>query len=199
MSVEAIDPLLRLRAELSMDNFPLSDDLPRIACDALVAGLDTPTLRELAGVTQREAHNSLVDCRALLLRALEELGLDPIPEDEARRQLAQLVSHDILDRRIDPFDGARRIGYELFLEFQYPDVENQISCSWRGLDSEAECYPEGRLALAEQVRHIARIILSQEPNDISPDVGRPLSVGPSIEQRARSVDARTSRLRRRRA
>jgi len=45
----------------------------RCACDALIAGLDSPSLRILAGLTHTEAD---YDVRHILPAALAELGLD---------------------------------------------------------------------------------------------------------------------------
>ena len=45
----------------------------RCACDALIAGLDSPSLRILAGLTRAEADYQVLD---ILPEALAELGLD---------------------------------------------------------------------------------------------------------------------------
>ncbi|MGW4048517.1 hypothetical protein [Streptomyces sp. NPDC004721] len=49
-----------------------ASDVVSVACDALVAGLDSPALRILAACTRAEADNGLPD---LLPPALDELGL----------------------------------------------------------------------------------------------------------------------------
>jgi hypothetical protein len=67
-------------------------DVVTAACDALVAGLDTPALRILAACTRDEA---TYDVHDLLPPALRELGLAPAPagrlatEEAAVRALAR--------------------------------------------------------------------------------------------------------------
>jgi hypothetical protein len=57
----------------------------RCACDALIAGLDSPSLRILAGLTRTEAD---YDVRDILPVALAELGLDFYPRDSRGGQEA---------------------------------------------------------------------------------------------------------------
>jgi len=68
----------------------------KCACDALIAGLDSPSLRILAGLTRTEADYHVLD---ILPAALAELGLDFYPRDSrsgqeaaARALAAQAVS-----------------------------------------------------------------------------------------------------------
>ncbi|MER5482236.1 hypothetical protein ABT024_03335, partial [Streptomyces sp. NPDC002812] len=76
-------------------------DVVGAACDALVAGLDTPGLRVLAACTRAEADYDVHD---LLPAALHELGLTFYPRDgaagragavptRAPRKLAGAVTH----------------------------------------------------------------------------------------------------------
>ncbi len=130
----------------------------------------------LAGVTHHDAHSGAVDCQALLLQVLDELGLQPVTEAEARWELTRWVAAQILSGDIDPIAGASRIGYDLLFEsFEYPDFEQQIGCAMVGYLSEAESYPAGRSAIADRIRHVAEIILGIAPNDIPPSIGRPVS------------------------
>jgi hypothetical protein len=57
----------------------------RCACDALIAGLDSPSLRILAGLTHAEADYHVPD---ILPAALAELGLDFYPRDNRGGQEA---------------------------------------------------------------------------------------------------------------
>jgi hypothetical protein len=74
------------------------------ACDALIAGLDSPSLRILAGLTRAEA-----DCHVpgVLPAALAELGLDFYPRDTrdgqeaaARALAARAVSGSLTPREL---------------------------------------------------------------------------------------------------
>ncbi|MBS2534435.1 hypothetical protein KGQ20_16815 [Catenulispora sp. NF23] len=55
-----------------------AQNVVRVACDALVAGLDSPTLGILAALTANEAD---LEVPELLPIVLDELGLPPLPRD----------------------------------------------------------------------------------------------------------------------
>jgi len=88
------------------------------ACDALVAGLDSPGLRILAACTRAEAD---YDVHALLPEALEELGLTFYPvaseggQEAAARALARRVLAGELTPREFTFRIHQRHGHELAL------------------------------------------------------------------------------------
>jgi hypothetical protein len=76
----------------------------RCACDALIAGLDSPSLRILAGLTRAEADCQVLD---ILPATLAELGLDFYPrgsrggqEAAARALAAQAVSGSLAPREL---------------------------------------------------------------------------------------------------
>jgi hypothetical protein len=76
----------------------------RCACDALIAGLDSPSLRILAGLTRAEADYQVLD---ILPAALAELGLDFYPrgscsgqEAAVRALAAQAVSGSLAPREL---------------------------------------------------------------------------------------------------
>jgi hypothetical protein len=76
----------------------------RCACDALIAGLDSPSLRILAGLTRAEADYHVPD---ILPAALAELGLDFHPRDTrggqeaaARALAGQAVSGSLTPREL---------------------------------------------------------------------------------------------------
>ncbi len=88
-----------------------ADALPRLATTALEAGLDTPSLRLVAG----ELHPTREETGVLFDDALDELGVD-IPD---RSRAALIVSKEyatqIADGTISPHTGASRI-WELHVE-----------------------------------------------------------------------------------
>jgi hypothetical protein len=94
------------QAELDALN-TVGEDLPALATDALVEGLDTPTLRILAG--EPSIMFAEFDNRDLFRKVLEELGREPLPREEALWQLIRFRCWDILQGRVTPIDGARRI------------------------------------------------------------------------------------------
>ena len=76
----------------------------RGACDALIAGLDSPSLRILAGLTRAEADYHV---SGILPAALAELGLEFYPRDSrggqeaaARALAAQAVSGSLTPREL---------------------------------------------------------------------------------------------------
>ena len=73
----------------------------RCACDALIAGLDSPSLRILAGLTRAEADYHVLD---ILPAALAELGLDFYPRGSCSGQeaagRAQAVSGSLTPREL---------------------------------------------------------------------------------------------------
>ncbi|MFJ4467255.1 hypothetical protein ACIP2X_06985 [Streptomyces sp. NPDC089424] len=83
-------------------------DVVEAACAALVAGLDSPALRILAGYTRAEAAYEVPD---LLPVALDELGLVFYPRDsEAGREAAvRALAHQMLAGRLTPRELALRI------------------------------------------------------------------------------------------
>ncbi|MFF2566663.1 hypothetical protein [Streptomyces sp. NPDC058084] len=78
------------------------------ACTALVEGLDSPTLRILAGVPAREAD---YDVRELLPAVTSELGLpEPLLQSDASDEAAAVaVVADALRKRMTPRDLAWRV------------------------------------------------------------------------------------------
>lgn len=90
----------------------LSEHLPTLATDALICGLDCPSLRLLAG----ERTTAIpVDLGELLAAALQELGW-PVPDRPgAWRRLVAFRCWEIATGRVDAGAGAARVealGYE---------------------------------------------------------------------------------------
>ena len=80
-------------------------ELPEAAVSALDAGLDSPALRVLAGLSNAE----LDEARELLETALMELGV-PVPTArDAIMVLARIAASEIANGRITPYGGAKRI------------------------------------------------------------------------------------------
>jgi hypothetical protein len=106
-----------------------------------VQGLDSPSLRELAGLLVREAP---YEARRLADRALEELGLVAAEQSAADRAVAQSWARDLLDDRTGPFVAARAI-WKCFAnsDAQLPDLaadflalEDEWEGGWGRVESE---------------------------------------------------------------
>lgn len=113
-----------------------SDDTVMLACDLLVEGFDTPSLRELAGLPAREAWR---DSRDVLQSTFEELGIAFVEEDSTEVALIALRS---LCRRF--LTGAlperefAQAAYSLFA-YDAPAVAHDLAY----LEYDFECFDDG--------------------------------------------------------
>ena len=105
---EIIGPI-RLAAVREATDDPVgADALIRLGLDALIAGIDTPSLPLLAGLTRAEEP----DARSLFHHVADELGLAVhLPEEPVarRRALVRWWARFIVDGVLDPAAGAHRI------------------------------------------------------------------------------------------
>jgi hypothetical protein len=95
------------------------EDMPAFATDALEAGYDGPSLRQLAGLlkpTSREVDNLFYGA----LREIETVRIQS--KEQAVIALSRVTAADIVEGRIDPLQGAyilerygRMVGYPEFL------------------------------------------------------------------------------------
>lgn len=105
-------------------------DVVGAACDALVAGLDTPGLRVLAACTRAEADYDVHD---LLPAALHELGLTFYPVDgEAGREAAvPALARRMLAGALTPSEFTlrihRRYGHELPLTRRLAELDDEYA------------------------------------------------------------------------
>ncbi|WP_446220111.1 hypothetical protein [Micromonospora sp. IBHARD004] len=83
-----------------------SEELPMIAAQALAEGLDSPSLRELAGLSRGEYR----EARELLDQVVDELGLHQLPdEDQAVWEAASSCARRMVSGAISPVDGAHAL------------------------------------------------------------------------------------------
>jgi hypothetical protein len=82
-----------------------SEDLPKIATEALTRGLDSPALRVLAG----QSRDDVRDSADLFRVALDELGIDVPDLASARWRLARRTAGGIVAGRISPARGASEL------------------------------------------------------------------------------------------
>ncbi|MFE6225506.1 hypothetical protein [Streptomyces sp. NPDC057854] len=98
------------------------------ACDALVAGLDTPALRILAACTRAEADYDVHD---LLPPALDELGLALQPADSTAGQEAAVraLVRQLLADELKPWELTfrihRRYGHGLALTRRLAELDDE--------------------------------------------------------------------------
>jgi hypothetical protein len=85
-----------------------SEELPMIAAQALADGLDSPSLRQLAGLSRGEYR----EARELLDQVVNELGLPELPdEDQAVWEVTRSYARRIVYGAIAPVDGAHAIAW----------------------------------------------------------------------------------------
>ena len=82
-----------------------TDDLPSIAIQALSSRIESKSLVQLAGLSREE----LPEARDLFERSLGELGCKDMSKTDALKYYAKKVSTLILETKITPLEGARRI------------------------------------------------------------------------------------------
>jgi hypothetical protein len=91
-----------IEAKLSL-KLIASSDMPRIAWDALEAGLDGPAIRRLAALVQP----TYFEVAEVLPRAMEELGLSEVQAGQAALRIAKHLAADILQSGDDPLGHIR--------------------------------------------------------------------------------------------
>lgn len=91
-----------IEAKLAL-NLIASPDMPRIAWDALEAGIDGPATRRLA-VLERPTYFEVAE---VLPRVMKEWEIAQIPIGEAALRLAQDIAQDILRCSKDPLRYTR--------------------------------------------------------------------------------------------
>ncbi|MGW0472244.1 hypothetical protein [Streptomyces coeruleorubidus] len=105
-----------------------ASDVVHAACDALVAGLDTPGLRILAACTSAEAD---YDVHELLPVALDELGhtFYPATGDAGREDAARALARRMLAGELTPRELTSRIhqrfGHELPLTERLAELDDE--------------------------------------------------------------------------
>jgi hypothetical protein len=102
-------------------------DVVEAACAALVAGLDSPALRALAGCTRTEAE---YEVPGLLPAALDELGLVFHHRDDAdgREAVVRMLARGLLAGRLTPRELASRVhqrfGHQLPLAERLAELDD---------------------------------------------------------------------------
>lgn len=81
------------------------EELPRFAAEALVEGLDSPSLRQLAGAGEEDAE----ECWMLFHRVIRELELEVPSPDAAGLVLARDIAEEVVSGTLSPYVGAKRI------------------------------------------------------------------------------------------
>jgi hypothetical protein len=145
-----------------------SDQLIRAGLEALLVDIDSPSLRQLAGLIRAE----LPDAPALFQRVIEELDLAPTSpelqgEPTAQRwQLVRWWAQLVVDGDLDPILGGTLIWQEGWSKLGYPDVLQPIVAAIVHYEDHATSYAvwsttreTEALALSAQITDEARRLL----------------------------------------
>jgi hypothetical protein len=98
--------LRRLNADLLLDLLRPGEAV-WLACDLLVAGVETSALVELAG--ESPTGLTLADAVPLVRRMLAELGIEPIDRSRAPWIVARDVARQMIAGDLPPEEGARSL------------------------------------------------------------------------------------------
>jgi len=113
-----------------------SEQLPEIARDALEAGFDTPSLRELAWLTRP----ILAEAGPLFRRALNELGRFSVTIEEQPLHFAVDLARRILAREVGVIAGCREM---TMIRNRGGLHDDPLLYPFTGVDSETEALPVG--------------------------------------------------------
>jgi hypothetical protein len=150
--VSSVDPLQLAALRLVIGEQP-SEDLPGLATDALVRGLDSPSLRELAGAPSWDVSES----QDLFLRALDELGINRPDEQGALWEMVRDVAIQITTGKLEPYAGARWIWWHAY---DRVELEGDLRI-FVGLASAWEDHPSSRPQLGSEIVEEARLLLAR--------------------------------------
>lgn len=137
-----------MRAVLGLD---LTVTAPDLATDALVRGVDSPSLRQLAGA---RADDGWV-CDQLFRDTLDELGIITPDERTARRLLIRSVELDVVRGDLAPILGA--IDINELIDHEADGSDSLLVFS--GLLAEDEEYPDRRPQIERRIRAAATDLL----------------------------------------
>lgn len=126
--------------------------LPDLATDALVRGVDSPSLRELAGHSRGDVRGA----RDLFLKVLDELGIALLPVDDALWALIRNIARAMVDGETDPIDGALEIDRTRSRVVDGGDLRGFGGIYWWHTER-----PEEREQIAASARHEAAHLLSR--------------------------------------
>ncbi|WP_030759136.1 MULTISPECIES: hypothetical protein [unclassified Streptomyces] len=164
-STEAAANELQDRATLwSVGEIPASD-VVSAACDALVAGLDSPGLRVLAACTRAEADYDVHD---LLPVALDELGLImyPVAGEAGQEAAARALARRMLAGKLTPWELTFRLHQRYGHELPLTERLAQLDDEYAFLEDDDSAVAQVDAEVTVEARRLAaRPRISTEPTD----------------------------------
>lgn len=133
------------------------EELPGFALDAIQAGYDSPSLRQLAGTSEHDTE----EAHKLFAKALSELGLPAPPAPKAGLTLARDIAKEVLSGAIPPYEGAKRIWDHVYTRL--PELKQLRP--FVGLASEYEDDAEHRDDYSRQIIEKCKSLIAQEAKE----------------------------------
>jgi hypothetical protein len=147
--MDAFDPLRLAFLRLGIDEQPV-EELPTVAAEALTRGLDSPSLRELAGASAHAPGEN----RELLKSAMSELGADVPTPTAAREELVRYWAAEVVAGSLSPYEGASRIWWSGWEELGRPEkltVFVFLASEWEDDPKHRADYERDIVAAAQQL------------------------------------------------
>ncbi|MFJ8636683.1 hypothetical protein [Streptomyces sp. NPDC093568] len=159
---DALDQLRRLAHARASGRHVGSDRLIQAGLDALLAGVDSPSLAMLAGLLRSEEP----EAPALFDQVLEELGLlfhPPADPRDARWAMAYWIAGQIADGSLDPAAGTHLIWADIAYDLGYPEeLERLVHCA-HNLDGWEESWGVSFESLSQEAIEAAKQFLNEHP------------------------------------
>jgi hypothetical protein len=145
-------------AELKASEFLMGmcspEQIIRWAAETVGPKNSSPVLVELASATEARQ----IDVRDVLARLVVALGGAPVDEKRAAITVSQETARRILDRTLDPYEGARFLWWTVAR--RVPTIEPLLR-AFAGLASEWEDNPSVRSENEDAIRDAARALLDE--------------------------------------
>lgn len=138
-SDDALDQLRHIARERAFGRHVGSDRLIQAGLDALIAGVESPSLAMLAGLLRSEEP----EAPELFDQVLEELGLlfhPPADPRAAKWALAYWIAGQIADGSLDPAAGTHLIWADIAYDLGYPEELKPLVYCAHNLDGWEESW-----------------------------------------------------------
>ncbi|MFB7312197.1 hypothetical protein [Streptomyces sp. NPDC056192] len=159
---DALQQLSHIAGERAFGRHVGSDRLIQVGLDALIAGVESPSLALLAGLLRSEEP----EAPELFDQVLEELGLlFQLPADPraAKWATAYWIARQIVNGSLDPAAGSHLIWADVAYDLGYPeDLQPLVSCA-SNLEDWDESWGVSIETLKEEASEAAEQLLSKQP------------------------------------
>lgn len=110
------------------------EDLPKLCTEALVAGLDSPALREVAGLRPSDYQ----EARDRFFVAMGELGFERPSRSAARWALVRSWAAEMVEGSLSPVEGSQRIWWDACSQLGQPEellTFVDLATNWEELEA----------------------------------------------------------------